>query len=267
MKKVVLVTYEDIYSLPLVEAFLNNRNYKVFKILRSGTIYGNKRGLDGILFLLRQSSLLFIAPKFFENILFILYKSFLHKSKRPFKTLVELSNEYDVPVEVVYDINDYPHHQHKGAVLFSLYFNQLFSKDMRGLYGEAYNIHPAPLPVGRGLFAQFWLLLNPYETKRYYQTIHRITSKIDGGEIIGQESVERGQADFSMADYMNKVTVLGIDMMRNFNSHPQENVHVPITQSYYSLPKAKDVWTFWRRGLHFITYSNVRDYFQIKVAK
>lgn len=263
-KQVLIVTYEGIYSLPLVEAFLNNPNAEVVRILRSGTIFGNKTGLDGMRYLLRKSSLLFIVPKFFETILCMLY-TLLPQGKRPFKTLDELGKIYGVPVETIGDVNQYPHENFKGMVLFSSYFNQVFKPHILGLYEKTYNIHPAPLPAGRGLFSQFWLLLNPYHTQRYYQTIHEMTAEIDAGTIIKQRSVEATIHRPSMADYMNKVTILGIPMMREFDFTAQADIHRETVGSYNSFPRAKDVLKFWRKGCRFLTVRDVRNFFQIKV--
>ena len=263
MRQAVLVTYEGIYSLPLVEAFLNNPNVEVVKILRSGTIYANRTGLDGVWFLLSKSSLFFIVPKFIENLLFHAYRLFLPVSKRPFKTLEELSLQYGVEVETVGDINAYPHHQHTGMILFSSYFNQLFSYESLSRYSAAYNIHPAPLPVGRGLFSQFWLLQNRYETDRYYQTIHEMTDRIDAGQVVMQRSVAANLDSPSMADYMNKVTILGIEMMSRFDFTRQKNVHVPGAQSYYSFPRFRDVFRFWRSGLRFMRLRDIGNYFKM----
>ena len=127
MRKVILITYEGIYSSPLIEACLNNKHLDVVRILKSGTIYANKKGLQGILYLLDKSSLFFIVPKFLENMLFYFYRMVVPASKRPFKTLRELEKEYGVAVEIVGDINEYPHHRHAGMVLVSSYFNQVIS--------------------------------------------------------------------------------------------------------------------------------------------
>lgn len=267
MKKIVLVVYEGIYSLPLVEACLNNKNIEVVKILKSGTIYAEKTGVQGISFLLRKSSLLFLIPKFFEGVLFFLYKNFFSTKNRPFKTLCELEKEYGVPVEVIGDINAYSHKQHEGMVLFSSYFNQVFSAKTLSYYSDTYNIHPAPLPEGRGLFSQFWLLLKPYQSGKYYQTIHKVTDKIDAGEVIKQQSVEATLVSPSMADYMNKVTVLGVDMMLNFDFLQSTDIHTPASHSYNSFPQARDVLSFWRKGLRFVRVRDVKNYFKIKVIK
>lgn len=263
MKKVVLVTYEGIYSLPLVEAFLKNPNYEVVRILKSGTIYGNKKGFDGVRFLLSKSSLFFIVPKFFENILFYFYKCLLPQSKRPFKTLSELSEEYTVPVEVVDDINLYPHKRLNGDILFSSYFNQIFSAETLSLYEHSFNIHPAPLPAGRGLFCQFWLLLKPYESAYFYQTIHKMTSKIDGGEVVYQKSAKSDNID-SMAGYMNAVTILGVEMMRKFDHRVVRTFHRPKCSSYFSFPKRNDVFTFWSKGCSFIKFKDIKRYLNMK---
>jgi|GEM_PF-6028077 len=267
MKKIVLVTYEGIYSLPLVEACLNNKNIEVIKILKSGTIYAEKTGIQGMLFLIKKSSLLFLVPKFFESILFLIYRKCVSKNNRPFKTLCELEKEYDVPVEVIGDINAYPHKQHEGAVLFSSYFNQIFSAKTLSYYSDTYNIHPAPLPEGRGLFSQFWLLLNPYHSGKYYQTIHKVTDKIDAGEVIKQQSVDATLVAPSMGDYMNKVTVLGVDMMLNFDFLQDADIHIPTSCSYNSFPQSHDVFCFWRKGLRFMRIRDVKNYFKIKVIK
>ena len=73
MRKVIIATYEGIYSTPLVEALINNPHVEVIKIVKSGTIYANKKGIKGILFLLKHTSLLFIVAKSFETMLAKIY--------------------------------------------------------------------------------------------------------------------------------------------------------------------------------------------------
>ncbi len=146
----------------------------------------------------------------------------------------------------------------KEIVLFSLYFNQIFSCETLEKFKEAYNMHPAPLPEGRGMFSQFWLLMYPSQTGRYYQTLHRITEKIDAGDVVLQRSCLAPTNKKTTADYMNKVTELGVAMIRELKPFEWTgSEYKPEIGSYYSSQKNRDVLAFWRSGCRF---SRFRDW-------
>ncbi len=62
--KVIIATYETLYSTPLVEAMLKNPNLKVEKIVKSVSIYGNLSGLQGVFFLLKKAVFCLFSLKF-----------------------------------------------------------------------------------------------------------------------------------------------------------------------------------------------------------
>lgn len=267
-KNVVILTYAGLYSLPMVEAMLNNPNAHVVKILNSTSIYGNKTGWEGVSYLLKRSTLLFIIPKVFEKIIASAYTWVLPMHKRPFKTLSELASVYNVDIENVTDVNSYPHARYKGAVLFTSYLNQIVSSDVIDNYELAFNTHPSPLPEGRGMFIQFWLIKENVFPDRYFQSIQWMTKKVDGGDVVIQRSCPSTPHRPSMADYMNKVTALGIEMIRDFDFKPHpETVFYGGKSTYYTFPKAKDVLSFWKNGCSFMILRDIKEYLKIKSQK
>lgn len=262
---VVILTYEGIYSLPMVEAVLNNPNANVVKIINSVSVYGNKCGLEGIFYVLGRSSLLFLIPKFCEKLIQRLYTWFLPIHARPFRTLEELKKIYKVDIENVTDVNAYPHERHKDAILLACYLNQVVAGNVIENYKYAFNTHPSPLPEGRGMFIQFWLIKEDAFPEKYFQSIQWMEKKVDSGAVVIQKSVDSTPEKPSMADYMNKVTVLAIDILREFDfkAHP-ETVHITGKSSYYTFPKAKDVIDFWMKGCRFIRLRDILNYLKIK---
>ncbi|CAL7963073.1 hypothetical protein GAMM_40152 [Gammaproteobacteria bacterium] len=264
MKKVIVLTYEGIYSTPLIEGLIKNSQYKVVRIIKSGTLYGNKSHLRALFFLLKKTSIFFLGAKFFEMVLSKVYMFLIKKKNRPFKTVKELSTDYSIPFDITNDINLYFKEDYKDTILFSVYFNQVVSQSTLDKFHGAYNIHPAPLPEGRGLFSQFWLLIG--KATIYYQTIHHMTGKIDSGEVIMQKScLVKPTDNISMADYMNKVTILGIDMMKNIDfSKKYCEGYKSGRYSYNSFPKTKDVINFWKLGCRFFYLSDIFNFLNIK---
>lgn len=76
----------------------------------------------------------------------------------------------------------------KPDIIFSIASNQIFGPEVLKLptYG-CYNIHSGKLPHYRGCLAPFWAMLN--DDKICTVTLHRMTEKIDGGEIIAEVPV------------------------------------------------------------------------------
>ena len=227
---------------------------------------GNKNLVDSLVFLLKKASLLILLIKAFELFIFYYASIFISRGKRAFKTLKELSEIYGVPIETSYDINRFfkSGDELSDVVLFSISYYQIVNKKTLALFRDAYNIHPAPLPEGMGLFPSFWLLLYPTESGRYYQTIHRMVEEIDGGIIVAQGSEKAPQGKRSSANYMSIVTKIGCTLLENLDfSNLEKNTEVEHyisgKNTYYSYPKTKDVLLFWKKGNCPFHLSDIRQ--------
>jgi methionyl-tRNA formyltransferase len=116
------------------------------------------------------------------------------------------------------------------------------------------NIHHAPLPRYRGMMPNFWQLYHGEKTAGI--TIHKINSKIDGGEIILQRQVLINPGE-SLDALIKRTKRLGahymveaIEMARNGKVQYKENR--PEKGSYFSFPKSKDVKEFRKRGYRLV---------------
>ncbi len=265
MTSVIIITYEEPYSNRLVEALLTNPTCRVLKIVKGGNLVGNKTFFGSIAFLLRKASLLMLAAKFFEMMVFYAAAAFVPEAKRKFRRLREMSCTFKVPVEVSYDINRFfGDGEHlKDVCLFSIGYYQIVDGRTLSLFKAAFNIHPAPLPEGRGLFPSFWLLLHPTETGRYYQTIHKMVEDVDKGCVVAQLSTEAPPGTRTSMGYMSLVTDLGcrmlqsLDLSRLGNDQPVAR-YVPGKETVYSYPRTMDVVRFLARGCRFFNWADVR---------
>lgn len=69
-------------------------------------------------------------------------------------------------------------------------FNQIFGRNLIDRFLSVANFHPSVLPNYRGPVPSYWCVRNG-ERKTGY-TLHRVTERIDSGEILYQEAVEIG---------------------------------------------------------------------------
>ena len=66
-------------------------------------------------------------------------------------------------------------------------FDQIFKKTTIERFATLLNVHPSLLPYYRGPTPSYWCIKNQENVSGF--TIHRVTSKIDSGEMIHQEVV------------------------------------------------------------------------------
>lgn len=74
-----------------------------------------------------------------------------------------------------------------GSQGFVAGFNQIFSEQLIERFANLINFHPSILPFYRGAIPSYWVLRNNEPTTGF--TAHRMTSKIDCGEILYQEII------------------------------------------------------------------------------
>ena len=72
------------------------------------------------------------------------------------------------------------------------------------------NFHPSPLPLGRGAWPMPWIILKEISVGGI--TVHKITEKLDAGDILLQETFHV-ESEETLASYMDKVSALIPDMV------------------------------------------------------
>jgi hypothetical protein len=73
-------------------------------------------------------------------------------------------------------------------VLLSVFFNQILGAEALAVAPRAYNLHPAPLPAGRGVSPTFWALARGAAEAGV--TWHAMTAAVDGGPPAARETFD-----------------------------------------------------------------------------
>jgi methionyl-tRNA formyltransferase len=86
------------------------------------------------------------------------------------------------------DVNsvDFRQKIRRGDVAICTGFNQIFSPELLTCFEVSVNVHPSVLPYYRGPVPSHWCLLHGEMRSGY--TLHRMTQRIDAGEILFQET-------------------------------------------------------------------------------
>ncbi|MFQ5844107.1 MAG: formyltransferase family protein [Planctomycetota bacterium] len=107
-----------------------------------------------------------------------------------------------IPLRVVDDVNDAPFADEAHGIVAG--FNQIFSAATIARFRSLVNFHPSLLPLYRGPVPSYWCIRNGETTTGY--TLHRISERIDDGEILYQETVriaahrDAGRTDREIAE-------------------------------------------------------------------
>lgn len=135
-----------------------------------------------------------------------------HKStKRRFQRLRKIRQKYrdwrdlrncrqrfrDVPVRILFvtDVNSdfFLHQIPNGSIGICSGFNQIFSQGLINQFEVCLNVHPSILPYYRGPVPSYWVLA--YQESQTGYTIHKMTKRIDEGEIVYQEAIQINSDD------------------------------------------------------------------------
>ncbi|MFW9973296.1 MAG: formyltransferase family protein [Candidatus Odinarchaeota archaeon] len=136
-------------------------------------------------------------------------------------------------------------------VIVSIGCPQIFKEKLINLPSKGcLNLHGSPLPSYRGVLPSFWMLKN--NEKYAANTIFFVNKKIDGGDILLQESFAiEGQDTLRSLILKSKLaasemTLNAIELIRSgdFITHP-----IDVSEgSYFHWPTRKDVLEFLNRG-------------------
>ncbi|MFQ5612756.1 MAG: methionyl-tRNA formyltransferase [Anaerolineae bacterium] len=255
--RIVILTYESIYSNRMTERLLQQFPGQVAGILRSDALIYGKSYTQGLWYLLRRTGLRFVGRKALElfqsRATAIIFRLIGRAPK--VRSLRQMQVYYGVPVVGSRDVNDPASlarlREWGPDLIISIYLNQLIKREVINLPGRGtINIHPALLPRNRGLFPYFWAIANGDEETGV--TIHWVDEKFDTGEILLQEKFPLRPED-TITSLAFKSALVGAEMLveavrlieaGQAPRTPQDHSQA----SYYSWPRPEDQRRFRRRG-------------------
>lgn len=255
--RIVILTYESLYSNLMTERLLKEFPGQVVGIVRSDCLVYGKSLPAGLLYLLKRTGLRFVGRKALELFQSRATAIFFRLIGREPKvhSLRDMRTRYNVPVVGAKDVNSPETLQQIKAwqadVVLSIYLNQLIKADLLDLPSQGtLNIHPALLPRHRGLFPYFWVIAAG-ETETGV-TIHWVDEKFDTGHLLLQEKIPVAPTD-TITSLSYKSAVLGADMLVKAVNLVAAGNPPHISQdhsqaSYHSWPKPANQRHFRKQG-------------------
>jgi folate-dependent phosphoribosylglycinamide formyltransferase PurN len=255
--RIVILTYESLYSNLMTERLLKEFPGQVVGIVRSDCLIYGKTLPQGLLYLLRRTGLRFVGRKALElfqsRATAIIFRLIGRDPK--IHSLRDMRVRYNVPVIGSKNVNSSETIQQVKAwqpdLILSIYLNQLIKKELIHLPPKGtLNIHPALLPRHRGLFPYFWVIANGEPETGV--TIHWVDEKFDTGHLLLQEKISVMPGD-TITSLSYKSAQVGADMLcKAINLVAAGNLpHLPQDHqqaSYHSYPKPADQRRFREKG-------------------
>ncbi|MBN1221516.1 MAG: hypothetical protein JXM69_21525 [Anaerolineae bacterium] len=267
--RIVILTYESLYSNLMTERLLREFPGQVVGIVRSDCLIYGKSLPAGLLYLLRRTGLRFVGRKaleFFQSRATAIIFRLIGREART-HSLRDMRALYQVPVVGSTDVNSPETMAHlktwQPTLVISIYLNQLIKRNLINLPSQGtLNIHPALLPRHRGLFPYFWVFAAG-ETETGV-TIHWVDEKFDTGELLLQEKITVEPGD-TITSLSYKSSLVGADMLVKAVNLIAAGNPPRITQdnraaSYHSWPKPADQRRFRQQGGRYGTIFELWKY-------
>ncbi|MBI3955741.1 hypothetical protein HY339_00640 [Candidatus Gottesmanbacteria bacterium] len=149
----------------------------------------------------------------------------------------------------------------KPDLILSLFSKDVIPKEIFSLPSRGcVNLHPAPLPLYRGISPTFWILARGEITAGV--TLHMVDKGLDTGAIIAQRLFSTKGFTDEHALYM-QATRYGARLVEDFvkgalNGKRPRLTPNPAQGSYFRLPTREAVRDFFARGARFFAW---RDFF------
>lgn len=267
--RIVILTYESLFSNLMTERLLQEFPGQVVGIVRSDCLIYGKSLPQGLLYLWRRSGLRFVGRKaleLFQSRATAIFFKLIGRTPKV-NSLRDMRRLYSVPVIGSTDVNQKETVDQLQAwqpdLIISVYLNQLIKRTVINLPSQGVvNIHPALLPRHRGLFPYFWVLANR-ETETGV-TIHWVDEKFDTGQILLQEKIRVEPRD-TIISLSYKSSLVGADMLVKAvklieTGQPPRQQQDNRQASYHSWPQPADQRRFRENGGHYGTIFELWKY-------
>ena len=140
-------------------------------------------------------------------------------------------------------------------LIISISAPQIFKQGLlEAAYIACVNIHSGLIPAYRGLFPNFWQMLNGENSSTV--TFHQMEAKIDKGNIVAEFQVKIDDND-SLTDLIRKTKFAAAENVgKVINMYRERKVklyeHADIAEHYYKFPGKEDIKRFLQTGRKLI---------------
>ncbi len=267
--RIVILTYESLYSSMMIAHLVESRPRLVVGIVASSCIIQGKGLLGSLRHVLRKAGPQFFLRKGLETVQYKMLVTLWHALNRPRQVLriAELAQKYGISLTESADVNSTQTldwiRELQPDLIISVYLNQWIGLELLELAPKGcINIHPALLPRNRGLFPYFWVLSNG-ETETGV-SVHVVEQQFDTGDVIAQERIEVMPEDtiqslsYKSAKVGGDLLVQAIDDIEadTVTRLPQD----PALASYHSWPTSEAYRQFRRAGRQFGSVRELMQY-------
>lgn len=256
MKTVIFTENEKIFTVPLlfeVMQRVGSRRLSVCSVVISKH-YGKDTGISTFK---KYYWLLGVKGTSWIIFNFLRFKLQELLNVNPKNNIDVLKKIYNFELLEIDDINQLKFEEYlirlKPDLGISLSFGQIFSENIISKFKNGIiNLHASLLPKYRGLMPNFWVLY--FKEENTGVTVHKITSIIDGGEIISQIAftIPKNITYVQLVRLSKSKGILALswalDSIKNSNSQKK----VQNGGEYFGFPKKEDFLKYHKDGGKFI---------------
>ena len=194
--KIACLLPSDHFHAPVVLSALARRGDAELFALVTPKLPGGGMVLTRLIRLLRQSGADYLSAMAGMKATFLIHSWLERRSgqdgrEREFRSVFDAMKELKIRSSTVQDINGRESEemlrQFAPDLILSVFFNQIIAPRIIELAPVAANVHPSLLPAYRGVSPAFWILKNGEPAGG--ATIHRLTERLDAGELLLRQAV------------------------------------------------------------------------------
>lgn len=270
MKVIIFTSKDHVLANKIIKQIFDIPDIKIVAIVESAVVYPGKSNIAAVLGILKKSGAGYtisqVAKFLHFKIAGFLYNFYPFKSpKQSLFSYHQFASKNNIPVILESNINSISFIRKisilKPDLFVSIFLNQIFKRKLLNMPKiGTINIHPALLPLYRGLSPTFWVLANG--EKETGISIHEVSESIDSGEILAQKKIPILPSDTEYSLYARCVNE-GIPLLKNVLIDFAKNTQIKkipqkeIKSTYYSFPTKEAIKDFKKNKRKFFSISEL----------
>lgn len=266
-EKIILITNGNFISMVALSKWLSIQGHIISDIYITKKLPSSRNNWHGVMDMLKKSGVKYTYFKIFVNILLPIYAKIANKphSVASYIQFIGCSpNIYRVNSINTSDVISAIKKQNPTTIV-SFSATERFTNEVVEIPEHgAINVHYGALPKYAGLSPYYWHLHN--KESNYGVTMHKITSRLDAGDIIDQR-ISQIDEKWSALDLALEMSSHVSPMLTEYFDGSEKNVPVRAQdireRTYFGHPTRAQVTSFTIDGGRFLTFSACKRAFDI----